>query len=222
MYTLYHLWLSPFCRKVRIVLGEKRLEYRLLAENVWDRRDAFLALNPAGQVPVLVEPAGHAISGSDVICEYLDEIEDRNPLLGSDPLGRAETRRLACWFDEKFHREVTVNLVDEKLMKRFLGGGEPDSARVRAGHANVHHHLAYITFLIERRRWLAGEEFSLADIAAAAHLSSVDYLGDVPWDDHPEAKDWYARVKSRPSFRGLLADQIPGAPPPKHYADLDF
>jgi len=74
----------------------------------------------------------------------------------------------------------------------------------------------------ERRRWLAGENFSLADITAAAHLSTLDYLGDVPWDNHEPAKEWYARIKSRPSFRPLLADHIPGAPPPKHYADLDF
>ena len=70
--------------------------------------------------------------------------------------------------------------------------------------------------------WLAGDDFSLADIAAAAHISCVDYLGDVPWSDYPGAHDWYARVKSRPSFRPLLADHIPGLPPPKHYADLDF
>ena len=69
---------------------------------------------------------------------------------------------------------------------------------------------------------MAGEDYSLADIAAAAHLSTVDYLGDVPWTEHEEAKDWYARIKSRPSFRSLLEDNIPGVPPPKHYADLDF
>jgi glutathione S-transferase len=76
--------------------------------------------------------------------------------------------------------------------------------------------------LAERRRWLAGDSLSLADVAAAAQLSSVDYLGDVPWEGHPEAKDWYVRLKSRPSLRPLLKDHIAGVPPPKHYADLDF
>jgi glutathione S-transferase len=122
----------------------------------------------------------------------------------------------------KFHHEVTANLVDEKIMKRFLGLGEPDSGAIRAGNKNIHYHLDYIGYLTERRRWIAGDELSLADLAAAAHLSCVDYLGDVPWDDHLPAKDWYARIKSRPSFRSLLGDHIPGAPPPKHYADLDF
>ena len=222
MRTLYHLWLSPFCRKVRIALTEKRIDFEMRAENVWERRDAFLALNPAGEVPVLVEPDGTALSGSLVICEFLDEVHPEPPLLGRQPMQRAETRRLVKWFDDKFNIEVTRKLVDEKIMKRFLGTGEPDSRAIRAGLANIHTHLDYIAYLIDRRRWLAGEDFSLADITAAAHLSTVDYLGDVPWADHDPAKEWYARIKSRPSFRPILADQIPGAPPPQHYADLDF
>lgn len=222
MRVLYHLWLSPYCRKVRIVLHEKKIEFEMRAEQVWERREAFLALNPAGEVPVLVEPDGTALSGSDAICECLDEVNPHPPLVGPHPFQRAEVRRLVAWFDGKFNREVTENLVGEKLTKRFLGLGEPDSGAIRAGHANIHTHLDYIAYLIGQRKWLAGEYFSLADIAAAAHLSCVDYLGDVPWEDHEDAKDWYARVKSRPSFRAILADHIPGAPPPKHYADLDF
>jgi glutathione S-transferase len=112
--------------------------------------------------------------------------------------------------------------VGEKIMKRFLRAGTPDSRAIRAGKTNVHTHLDYIGWLTERRNWLAGEALSVADIAAAAHLSCLDYLGDVPWEDHPAAKDWYARIKSRPSFRPILADHLPGEPPPKHYADLDF
>ncbi len=222
MRILYHLWMSPPCRKVRVVLKEKSLEFELRAENIWERRDEFLALNPAGDIPVLVEPDGTAISGGDAICEFLDEVHPNPPLIGRQALGRAEVRRLVHWFDNKFDKEVTENLVGEKMMKRFLGQGAPLSRAVRAGHANIHHHLDYIGYLIERRRWLAGDDYSLADIAAAAHLSTVDYLGDVPWTEHEEAKDWYARIKSRPSFRSLLEDNIPGAPPPKHYADLDF
>jgi glutathione S-transferase len=117
---------------------------------------------------------------------------------------------------------VTVNLVDEKMMKRFLGLGQPNSQAIRAGCQNIKHHLDYIGYLVDRRSYLAGDSFGLADITAAAHLSAVDYLGDVPWEQHDGAKEWYARVKSRPSFRPLLADHIPGAAPPKHYADLDF
>lgn len=222
MRILYHLWMSPQCRKVRVALLEKRLEFDLRAENVWERRDEFLALNPANDIPVLVETDGTALSGSDAICEFLDEVHPEPPLIGHQPIARAEVRRLVHWFDEKFNAEVTENLVGEKMTKRYLGKGGPSSKAVRAGHANIHSHLDYIGYLTERRTWLAGDDFSLADIAAAAHLSSIDYLGDVPWAEHEEAKDWYARIKSRPSFRSILEDNIPGAPPQKHYANLDF
>ena len=222
MRTLYHLWLSPFCRKVRVVLSEKRIEVDLKAEPVWERRDEFLALNPAGDVPVLVETDAAVLCGSSAICECLDEMHPDPPLLGAHPYERAEVRRLVDWFDVKFHQEVFKNLVDEKLTKRVLGLGEPDSGAIRAGRANIHYHLDYIGFLMEDRRWLGGEDLSLADIAAATQLSCVDYIGDVPWDQHEEAKDWYARIKSRPSFRPLLQDRIPGAPPVGHYANLDF
>ena len=113
-------------------------------------------------------------------------------------------------------------LVNEKVMKRFLGLGEPDSRIIRAAQKNIHTHLDYITFLTDRRHWLAGEVMTLADIAAAAHLSVLDYLGDVPWSDYKSAKHWYARIKSRPSLRPILSDAIPGLPAPKHYANLDF
>jgi glutathione S-transferase len=227
MRTLYHLWLCPYARKVRIVLAEKKLPFELELEKVWERRDAFLALNPTGEVPVLIESGEdddppRVIADSVSICEFLEETAPQPALIGGDPAARAEVRRLTAWFDHKFQREVTVNLVDEKINKRFLGLGAPSSSAIRAGHANIAIHLAYIEYLIERRNWLAGENFSMADIAAAAQISCVDYVGDVPWDDFPEAKTWYARVKSRPSLRPILADHIPGIPPPKHYANPDF
>jgi glutathione S-transferase len=222
MRTLYHFWLSPGARKVRLILKEKNLEFELKIERSWERRPEFLALNPAGETPVLVEADGTVLADSAAISEYLEEVYPDRPLIGLDAVQRAETRRLVGWFDGKFNVEVTQNLVEEKMIKRLLGQGQPNSATIRAGSANLRQHLDYIGWLVERRNYLAGDQFSLADIAAAAHLSAVDYLGDVPWESFESAKEWYARVKSRPSFRPLLADHIPGAAPPKHYADLDF
>lgn len=226
MRTLHHLWLCPFSRKVRIALSEKKLTFDLVIEKSWERRDEFLALNPAGEVPVLVEgtdgASSVALADSNAICEYLEDAYPDPPLLGGDAFTRAEIRRLVAWFDLKFHHEVTRNLVDEKINKRFLGLGAPSSVAIRAGHANIATHLAYIEYLMARHNWLAGNKFSLADIAGAAQLSCIDYIDDVPWEDYPEAKAWYARLKSRPSVRPLLADHIPGIPPPRHYANLDF
>jgi glutathione S-transferase len=222
MRILYHLWLSPESRMIRLLLASKQVEFEMRIEKTWERRPAFLAINPAGTVPVLVEADGAVIAGPGAVAEYVDEVYPEPPMIGTDPAARAEVRRLVDWFGGKFGSEVTANLVDEKIMKRFLGLGQPNSLAIRAGQTNIHHHLEYIGWLCERRNWLAGEAFSLADIAAAAHLSAVDYLGDVPWNEHEAARGWYARVKSRPAFRPLLADAIPGCPPPKHYADLDF
>lgn len=222
MRTLYHHPLSPFSRKVRLALTEKRLEFEMELVKPWERQDDFLALNPAGEVPVLVEADGATIAHHQAICEYLEDAYPDSTLLGRDVGVRAEVRRLTAWFDAKFGTEVTDNLLGEKLFKRLSGQGQPFPQAIRAGHANIHYHLDYIAWLSERRNWLAGDDFSLADIAAAAQLSAIDYLGDVPWDEHPEAKSYYARIKSRPAFRPLLADYVPGVPPPKHYADLDF
>lgn len=219
---LYQYWLSPFCRKVRFVLAEKKLDVKLQIEKVWERRVDFLKLNPSGEIPVLVDENGTVVCDSQTICEYLDEHYPEVNLIGHTAPQRAETRRLVAWFDRKFNEEVTEYLIGEKLMKRVLKSGQPDGQRIRAGHQNIHMHLDYIGYLTDRRRWLSGNEFSLADIAAAAHLSAIDYIGDVPWDEHKAAREWYARVKSRPSFRPLLEDTLPGTSPSKHYADLDF
>jgi len=222
MRVLYHYWLSPYSRKVAIVLGEKKLPFDLSLEKYWERRPAFLALNPACQVPVLTETDDRAICHSQAICEYLDEKHREPPLLGEDAEEGAEIRRLTSWFDEKFYGEVAGYLLQEKFLKRFRSEGQPDANLIRAALHNIGPHLNYIGYLVERRNWLGGNHFSLADITAAAHLSSLDYLGDVAWDKYPNAKDWYARIKSRPSFRLILAEHVPGMPPPMHYADLDF
>jgi glutathione S-transferase len=222
MRILYHLPLDPFSRKIRIVLNEKKIKVELTVEQFWDRREGFLALNPAGTVPVLQEEDGAVIAPSQAIAEYLDETVTECPLIQGSATDRAEVRRLCAWFDMKFNREVTDHLFGEKLMKRFLGLGEPNSEAIRAGHANLDTHLSYIGYLADRRAWLAGDHFSLADIAAAAQISCIDYLGDVPWEDYQEAKQWYARIKSRPSFRPILEDYVPGTRPPAHYTDLDF
>lgn len=222
MHRLYHLPLSPFCRKIRLALAEKRVEVELIEERPWEKRLDFLRLNPAGKVPVLITGDGQALSESASILEYLEETVPEPPLLPKDPVQRAEVRRLVGWFDDKFNREVTENLLFERVTKRLGRLGYPDGASLKAGSKNIRVHLDYITFLLEGHNWLAGPRMTIADIAAAAHLSCLDYIGDVPWEDYPAVHDWYSVMKSRPCFRGLLADHLPGFPATDHYADLDF
>ena len=181
MRILHHLPLSPFARKVRLVLNEKRLPFEPKIERVWERRIEFLEINPAGQVPVLVEDNGLVVPDSGVICEYLEETYPDVPLLGRTLGERVEIRRLVAWFDGKFASEVTRNLVGEKHTKRLMGRGEPDAAALRAGYANLKFHMEYLGWLAETRKWLAGPSLSLADFAAAAHLSSLALNGDLDW-----------------------------------------
>lgn len=225
MRRLHHFVLSPFCRKVRLVLGEKKLGFELVAERPWDRRPEFLALAPLAQVPVMIEESGVVISDSGAISEYLEEVHPQPPLLPARPAERAEVRKLVAFADLLFFTEVTAPLLREKVLKRFgwahAQDASPDMAAIRSAFEALHRHLAFLGDLAEKRGWLAGQ-LSLADFAVAAHLSCIDYLGDIAWEDVPQVREWYARAKSRPCFRPLLADHLPGVLPPRHYANLDF
>ena len=230
MLTLFHHPFCPHSRFIRLALSEHGISARLVEERVWERRKEFLALNPACTTPVLVEEGRLPVPGAGIIAEYLDET--RGPELGSQRLlpvevgARIEVRRLMSWFNDKFFAEVTGPLTTERLYKRHLpanaGGGPPDTDVIRVARHNIRYHLAYIGWLVRTRDWLAGDRMSYADLAAATHLSAADYLGDVPWNEDEIAKTWYARVKSRPSFRPLLAETMAGIPPSETYANLDF
>jgi len=221
--TLYHHPLNAPSRKIRLLLGEKRVSFAEIILEPWAAvDDEFLALNPAGELPVLVTDDGTPVCNAGAIVEYIDEVHGEPALIGKDPAARAEARRLAAWFDEKFAREVTQHIAGEKLERRVRANAAPDSRVLRAGRENIHTHLQYISWLVERRRWLAGDELSIADLSAGAQISLIDYSGDVPWEEYAGAKEWYVRLKSRPSFRPLLKDTLPGVPAAKVYADLDF
>ncbi|CAG4915947.1 unnamed protein product [Acidocella sp. C78] len=222
MRILHHLPLSPYARKVRLVLAEKRLPFELKLEKTWERRPEYLAMNPAGTVPTLVEENGLVVPHSNAICEYLDEAYPDISLIGRTLAERAEIRAVTAWFDERFATEVSRNLLYEKVMKPAAKRGAPDPSRIRDGYAALRAHLGHIGFLAERRKYLAGANLSLADFAAAAQLSALDFIGDIDWSVNPAAREWYARIKSRPAFRPLLNDRVSGFTPPPHYADLDF
>jgi glutathione S-transferase len=121
-----------------------------------------------------------------------------------------------------FFADVTKQIVFEKIIKKYTENKAPDSSSIRKGTLSIKEYMNHISWLIDRRNWLAGNDFTVADISAAAQISCVDYVGSVEWSEYPIAKDWYVRIKSRPSFREILADKIADIPPSSHYAELDF
>jgi glutathione S-transferase len=223
--VLHHFPLDPASRQVRLQLGEKRLSFTEVLVKPWERAPEFLALNPSGLTPVLVETRdgeSAVIAESRAVLEHLEETAPEPSLLGRTTAERAEARRLVQWFDRKFDFEVNGLLLHEKLEKRLMGLGAPDLLALRHGRDALRTHLLHIEALLSARDWLAGARLSLADFAAASNLSVIDYFNDVPWKDFPAAKTWYMRLKSRPCFRPLLADRWPGLVPAGHYDDLDF
>lgn len=218
---LYHSTLSPFCRKVRLVLAEKKIEVELVEERYWENPPDLKRRNPAGKLPVL-RYNGAFLAESQAIVEFLDETVPEPPLMPKAPQDRYEVRRLCAWFDDKFHREVTHPIMVERVWKKIMRTGYPDSRAVKDGLRAIKEHIDYLSTLLEERRWLAGNMISLADFTAAAHFSCLDYISDVDWDRSEALRDWYATIKSRPAFRGVLADQVPGIHPSRHYAELDF
>jgi glutathione S-transferase len=227
MPKLHHFTLDPYGRRLRLALAEYGIDAQLTEERPWQPSQTLVKLNPAGLSPVYVEDSGLAVCGPEAITEYLEEtLGTATSLIPGSAIERAEVRRVTAWFDVKFYTEVTEPVLTEKVMRRFMasasGSSSPAMARVRQGLQVMKAHLDYISALAEERSFLAGDNLSNADLAAAAHISAIDYLGDVPWADHPVAQSWYERIKSRPSFRVLLADTIPGVAPSAHYANLDF
>lgn len=223
--TLHHFAFDPGSRLVRLALGEKRLAWAEQAVR-WFAQDAdFAALNPSGRLPVLIAETDSArlvLCETQAILGYLEEDRPDPPLLAADPAERAEARRLLAWFERKFDEEVDALLLHEKMEKRLLGLGAPDMGAMREGRQALRRHLGYLETLLAERDWLAGARLSLADFAAAAQLSVLDYFDEVAWGDFPATRTWYVKLKSRPCFRPLLADRLPGVAPAAHYHDLDF
>jgi glutathione S-transferase len=231
MLKLIHFRLCPFSRSVRLALAELKIETQLEDERPWEWRAELLALNPSGELPVLCAEAAPPVCGAYAISEYLADEQSEAPsnsgmrLFPGGSQERAEVRRLVDWFHGKLDREVTHPLIEEKVYSRFetTGTRKPDSGALRYARESLSYHLTYLEFLTHDHNWLAGPEPSFADLCATSHLSCLDYLDEIAWDERPGLRQWYARMKSRPSLRAMLAERVPGAPlPPAHYANLDF
>ncbi len=223
MLEVYHFPLCPFSRKLRIVLKEKLISFELFYEPFWQRRPEFLRLNPLCETPTIIAPdIKPSIYGNNPLFEFLEERYADSPMLGGNIQDRLLIRKVCEWFDVKFFNEVTKYIFNEKIIKTIAKVGEPNSQAIQAAKKNILYHLDYIAYLCKDTRYLAGDRPTLADFAAAAQISVLDFVGDVPWSHNPIAKEWYALIKSRPSFKPLLMDKITNFHPPQHYSNPDF
>src|SRR3954452_10470301 len=223
MWQLYQFPLCPFSRKVRLLLTEKGIAHELVRESPWLRRDGVADLNTAGKTPEPGEESRRIVLiDSAAICEYFEETVDKAPMIPGTAPNRAEIRRLVAWFDEGLYGDVVGPLMEERMLKRLVNRDPPDTRVLRDAMKTANAHIDYLDYLLDHRRWLAGPVLSLADLAAAAHLSVADYLGGIDWRGHKQTADWYMVMKSRPSFRPLLAERMEGIAPPAHYDKVDF
>ncbi|MBJ6987163.1 MULTISPECIES: glutathione S-transferase family protein [unclassified Devosia] len=224
MPSLVHYPLDPSSRLIRLMCAEYGVPLDLEEMRPWLREAELLAVNPAATLPILLEGETPIVG----IWAVMHAVEDFytpdtvGGLVPPDPLARAEMWRLVEWTLVKLNEEVTRYLFEEKISKRDIRGATPDPSVLRAAKANLNEHMLYFNWLLASRNWLAGPDMTLADFALAAHLSTLDYMGDVDWSKSAETKDWYSRIKSRPAFRTLLNDRVVAMPPSRGYSDLDF
>jgi glutathione S-transferase len=214
MRRLAHILLSPACRLVRLALGEKRIAYELVAAD-----------DPRAHLPVFADLDGVSVTGLWAIVDHLENTHPEYPLVPADPGERGEALRLLDWAMTHFHEEATKRIVFEKAAQSQTGSmlrRSPNMETLRSGRDALRAALAPLGTMADTRGFLACREMTLADLAFTAHLSALDYYGEVPWAEFPSLLDWYSRMKSRPSFRPLLLDRVPGQPPVTHYAELDF
>lgn len=223
MWLLHQFPLCPFSRKVRLLLGEKSVGYELVTELPWQRRDEFIDLNPAGRTPVMVERDKNiTLIDSVAISEYFEETVAQSPMISGTAINRAEIRRLVAWFDQQFFGAVGEPLMRERMLKRVVYRTTPDTTALREAMKAANGMLDYVDYLLDHRNWLAGASLSLADLAAAAHISVADYLGGIDWRGHEQTRNWYMGLKSRPSFRPLLSERMGVIAPPEDYDKVDF
>jgi glutathione S-transferase len=217
--------LDPGSRLARLMLAEYGVGVDLEDIKPWLREPGLLEISPGASVPVLIETGEAPAVGVLAVIHAIEDRHSPSAVAGLFPArskDRAEMWRLIEWVLLKLNDEVTRYVIEEKLAKRDQRGATPEPGILRVAKANLTEHLLYFNWLFATRQWLAGEQMTLADFALAAHLSTLDYLGDVAWETSVETRQWYARIKSRPAFRTLLNDRIGALAPHQGYADLDF
>ena len=222
MYTLYHYYLCPSSRFIRLVLEEYKIAYDIQLENYWKPQKEFLLLNPAGHLPVLINLDNYALIGANVCMEYFKSLNLKPNLMNDEYKEQAEIRRICHWFEIVFKKEVLDPIIYEKVYSRVVESINPNSNNIRSALQNLNFHIQYFDYLLKHRDWIVGDSLTYSDLIASANFSTMDYLGLLDFGKCQHIKEWYLKLKSRPSFKILLKDQIVGLNPDNNYKYLDL
>jgi glutathione S-transferase len=229
-YRLYHYPICPLSRTIRVMLAYKSVPYIAVIENFWEKREKFCIINPTSEVPFLAIKRDDASSdqqtllifGINAIISYLEEKYTDNSLIFGTLSYRAEIRKMCEWFNSKFYLEVSKYIINERIYSWYKSQRSPDLQLIKLARLNLESHLNFLANILSKRDFVGCNDFSLADIVAACHISSLDYLGEINWQNYSLVKDWYSIIKSKPSFRDLLYDTLPGFKASAWYRELDF
>lgn len=205
MLNLYGALLSPFVRKVRVVLSEKQVEYKMIPQNPFDKSESFLQISPLGRIPALEDESGRHLADSSVIAEYLEERFPNPALFPKDPYERARVR----WFDEYADGGMAPSLIGKIFFQRVISpkmmNTPPDEKIVAAGLADAPKYFAYLEKQLGGADYLVGNVFSLADISVANQLVNLRHAKvEVDGSAFPQLAGWFKRVTSRPTFASLV------------------
>ena len=222
MITLYHYYLCSSSRYIRLILEEQKIKYETQLENYWKPQKDFLQLNPAGHLPVIVNEENFPVIGANACIEYIKDLEVKNRLFVDDYREKAEINRLVHWFDVIFKKEVFDPIIYEKVFSGILDNITPNSENIRAALNNLDFHIEYFNYLLNSKNYFIKDDLTFLDFLAAANFSVLDYLGLLNLKDYENIKEWYFKIKSRPSFKTLLKDQIVGLNPHENYKIIDI
>ena len=221
MFTLYHYYLCPSSRFVRLVLEEYKIKYNVQLENYWRPQKDFLKINPAGHLPVLIDEQNNSIIGANSCLEFFKDLNLKPYLLGENYKDKAEIYRLYHWFETLFKKEVLDPIIYEKVFSRVVDNVTPNSSNIRLALQNLSFHINYFDYLLKNQDYFVTNSLTYLDFLASANLSILDYLGLLSFENNDNIKEWYFKLKSRLSFRTLLKDQIVGLSPDEKYKLID-
>jgi glutathione S-transferase len=188
---------SPYVRKVRIVMAEKRIDYQLDIEDVWSADTRIVESNPLGKVPCLIMEDGGAVFDSRVIVEYLDGMTPLAKLIPPSGRERAEVRTWEALGD---------GVADAAILARLERTQRPPEQQSNAWHerqmGKVNAGIAAMSHGLGDKPWCNGHAYTLADIAVGCALGYIDFrFGSIDWrSSYPNLARHYEKVAARPSF----------------------